>query len=84
MYHLKNVSLIGNVDYNETQLTLTFPSGSTGGVNIPFSIPVIDDNIAEYRENFRITASTSGNGIGIYSITSYTRFVAINDNDRES
>ncbi|XP_064385443.1 uncharacterized protein LOC135334236 isoform X4 [Halichondria panicea] len=74
-------SAIGNVDYLETQLTLTFPNGSIGGVRIPFSVPLIDDNIAEYRENFRITASTSGNGIGVYSRTTRTRFVYINDDD---
>ncbi len=50
---------------------------------IPFSVPIIDDNIAERQEYFRITASTSGNGIGIYSRTIRTRTVNIRDNDRE-
>ncbi len=31
------------------QLTLTFPSGTIGGVMIPFSVPLIDDNIAEHQ-----------------------------------
>ncbi len=73
----------GNVDYHETQLTLTFPSGSTGGVRIPFSVSLVDDNIAERQEHFTITASTSGNGIGIYSRTTYGRFTFIRDDDRE-
>ncbi len=78
-----HIPFTGNVDYNETQLTLTFPSGSRGGDTISFSVPIIDDNIAEQRESFRITASTNSNGIGIYSRTSHTRIVYINDDDRE-
>ncbi len=73
----------GNVDYNETHLTLTFPRGTTGGVKIPFSVPIIDDNIAEHQESIRIDVSTSGDGIGIYSMTSHFAFIDINDNDRE-
>ncbi len=73
----------GNIDYRETQLTLTFPSGSRGGDRIPFLISLIDDNIAEQQEHFLITASTSGNGIGIYSRTTYSRSAFISDNDRE-
>ena len=73
----------GNIDYRETQLTLTFPSGSRGGDRIPFLISLIDDNIAEQRESFVIRASAGGNGIGIYSLTSYTRSLFIRDNDRE-
>ncbi len=83
MYTFQKIPFTANFDYNETQLTLIFPSGSRGGDRIPFSIPIIDDNIAEFEEYFRITASTSGNGIGIYSKTSYTLQSSIRDNDRE-
>ncbi len=76
-------SFTGNVDYHETQLFLTFPNGSTGGVRIPFSVPLIDDNIAEHQEHFLITASTSGNGIGIYPQTTYSQSAFISDDDRE-
>lgn len=64
-------------------MTLIFPSGSEGGDRLSFSIPIIDDNIAEYQERFQVRASTSGSGIGVYSRTTYTEYVYIIDNDRK-
>ncbi len=73
----------GNVDYVETQLNLTFPSGSSGGDRLSFSIPIIDDNVAEHFEFFRVTASANNVEPGLYSSTTYSTFIHISDNDRE-
>ncbi len=79
-----NTHFSGNVDYIETRLNLTFPRGSSGGDRLPFSISIIDDKIAENREYFRVTASAINvEPNPIYSSTSYSGFIYINDNDRE-
>ena len=77
------IDFLGNVDYNETQAVVTFPNGTRGGSRLAFSIPIIEDNIAEYFEQIRVTASARGSGIGIYTRLTYSRNVRIYDDDRE-
>ena len=44
-------TFIGGSDYEGSQFTVTFPAG----VNmISFSVTIIDDNIAELAESFRL------------------------------
>ena len=73
--------ILGDVDYVHTETTLIFPSGTQGGARLTFSVPIIDDNIAEYREDFTVTATVHGDGIGIYTRLIYSRNVRIRDND---
>ena len=57
--------------------------GTGGGARLPFNVSVIDDNIAEYYEDFRVTASVQGSGFGFYTRMSHSSSVRIYDNDRE-
>ena len=57
--------------------------GTRGGARLPFNVSVIDDNIAEYYEDFIVTASVRGSGFGIYTRLSHNNRVRIFDNDRE-
>ena len=63
--------------------TLTFPVGAQGGATLVLIIPLIDDNIAEFNEQFRLTASVRGSGIGIYTGLTHSRSIRITDDDRE-
>ena len=72
-----------NLDYSKTIATLTFKKGSEGGTRLIFTVPIIDDNIAEYYEQFRVTASVLGNDTGIYTQESHTEYVRVYDNDRK-
>ena len=44
------------MDYHSGPYTVTFPAGIT---SIPFSIPINDDSILEYSENFMLTINES-------------------------
>ena len=81
--HVHCSYFIGNVDFNETQATITFPNGTQGGARVPFSVPIIDDNIAEYNEYFIISSRVRGSGIGVFTRLSYDRYILIRDNDRK-
>lgn len=62
-------------DYTATVMTVTIPAGSLSTL---FTIPIVDDSIAESSENFTVNAVvTSGNT----SNTTLQGIVIINDND---
>ena len=62
--------------------TLTFKKGAQGGTRLFFTVPIIDDPIAEHSEDFRVTASIIGGDTGIsYTEQSHTEIVRIWDND---
>ncbi|MBB4108686.1 beta strand repeat-containing protein, partial [Pedobacter zeae] len=65
-------------DYTATSGTLTFPAGSVNGATQTFTVPIIDDSIAEASETFTATLS----GItGLVSIATATGTATITDND---
>ena len=49
-------SATGGVDYHSGPYPVTFAAGVTTAV---FNIPVTDDNILEYRENFMLSINSS-------------------------
>ncbi|MBB6236584.1 putative repeat protein (TIGR01451 family), partial [Pedobacter sp. AK013] len=65
-------------DYTATSGTITFPAGSVSGATQTFTVPIIDDNIAETTETFTATLS----GItGLVTISTATGTATITDND---
>ncbi|MBO9675290.1 MAG: DUF11 domain-containing protein, partial [Sphingobacteriaceae bacterium] len=65
-------------DYTATSGTITFPAGSASGATQTFTVPIIDDNIAEVNETFTATLS----GItGLVTIATPTGTATITDND---
>ncbi|WP_317169958.1 Ig-like domain-containing protein [Pedobacter sp. SG918] len=65
-------------DYTATSGTITFPTGSVSGATQTFTVPIIDDNIAETTETF--TATLSG-VTGLVTIATATGTATITDND---
>ncbi|WP_316801641.1 Calx-beta domain-containing protein [Pedobacter frigidisoli] len=67
-------------DYVATSGTLTFPAGSAAGATLTFTVPIIDDNIAEPTETFDgIITNVSG---GLVTIGNGRATITIADDDQ--
>ncbi|WP_316736794.1 Calx-beta domain-containing protein [Pedobacter aquatilis] len=67
------------LDYTATSGTLSFPAGSAAGASLTFTVPIIDDNLAEPNETFSaIITNVSG---GLVKIANGTATLTIIDND---
>ncbi|WP_231582729.1 Calx-beta domain-containing protein [Pedobacter sp. BMA] len=67
-------------DYVATSGTLTFPAGSAAGATLTFTVPIIDDNIAEPTETFDgIITNVSG---GLVTIANGRATITIADDDQ--
>ena len=60
---------------------MTFAANSGAGIQACDDIPIIDDNLVENAEGFRLSASTTDDRISFLSGTSAS--VSITDNDSE-
>ena len=66
-------------DYLSTSGTLTFPAGSAAGASLTFTVPIVNDNIAEPTETFDgIISNVSG---GLVTIGTGRATVTILDDD---
>ncbi|MDQ0966461.1 putative repeat protein (TIGR01451 family)/gliding motility-associated-like protein [Flavobacterium sp. W4I14] len=70
---------VSGSDYTTTSGTLNFPANAAAGSTITFTVPIIDDNIAEPSETF--TATLSGLTGGVVIISNATATATIIDND---
>ncbi|RYE69742.1 MAG: tandem-95 repeat protein, partial [Rhizobiaceae bacterium] len=78
-YQTSNVTAIAGLDYLATSGTLLFPAGSAAGSSLTFTVPIIDDNIAEPNETFNgILSNVTG---GLVTIDNGMATVTITDND---
>ncbi|MGM9477963.1 Calx-beta domain-containing protein, partial [Pedobacter sp. GSP4] len=77
-YATANNTAVQPGDYTATSGTLTFPAGSVSGATQTFTVPIINDNIAEGNETFTATLS----GItGPTTIATATGTATITDDD---
>ncbi|MCX2576362.1 Calx-beta domain-containing protein, partial [Pedobacter sandarakinus] len=78
-YTTANGTAIAGLDFVATSGTLTFPAGSAAGASLNFTVPIIDDNIAETNETFTgLITNVTG---GLVSIGTGSATVTIIDND---
>ncbi|WP_443943537.1 Calx-beta domain-containing protein [Pedobacter sp. AW1-32] len=67
------------LDYVSTSGTLHFPAGTAAGSSLTFTVPIIDDNIAEPNETFSsVISNVTG---GLVTIANNTATITIVDND---
>ncbi|MCZ4222600.1 Calx-beta domain-containing protein [Pedobacter rhodius] len=67
------------LDYIRTSGTLNFPAGSAAGANLTFTVPIVDDNLAEPTEAFNsVITNVTG---GLVKIGNGTATLSIIDND---
>ena len=78
-YTTANGTAIAGADYTTTTGTLNFPANSPAGTKLTFTVPIINDNVAEPNESFTATlTSISGNTVTISNATATATIV---DND---
>ncbi|WP_421939882.1 Calx-beta domain-containing protein [Pedobacter sp.] len=78
-YTTADITAIAGSDYTKTSGTLNFPAGSAAGASLTFTVPIIDDNVAETTETFNaIIANVTG---GLVKIGNGTATLTITDND---
>ncbi|SDD06044.1 Calx-beta domain-containing protein [Pedobacter soli] len=78
-YATANGTATAGLDYTATSGTLNFPANAAAGTTLTFTVPVIDDNIAEPSETF--TATLSNITGGVVAINTATATATIVDND---
>ncbi|RYX78251.1 tandem-95 repeat protein, partial [bacterium] len=78
-YATANGTALAGSDYTSTSNTLNFPANSPAGASLTFTVPIIDDNIAETTETFTATLSgITGNTVVISNATATANII---DND---
>ncbi|WP_316829641.1 Calx-beta domain-containing protein [Pedobacter aquatilis] len=77
-YTTVNGTALAGSDYTATSGTLTFPAGSAAGTIRTFTVPIINDNVAEPNETFSATLSNITGSIVIANATATTTII---DND---
>nr|WP_316829064.1 Calx-beta domain-containing protein [Pedobacter miscanthi] len=78
-YATANGTATAGLDYTATNGILNFPANAAAGATLTFTVPIIDDNLAEPSETF--TATLSGITGGVVLISNATATATIVDND---
>ena len=73
-------SIGGGIDYDSGLYNVTFPSGRT---TVSFNVPINDDNVLEYDEQFDLTIISSSLPNGFTVDNPSQVVVTIIDNDSE-
>ena len=78
-YTTSNGTALQGVDYTATSGRLDFPANAPAGTALTFTVPIINDAVAEPTETF--TATISGITGGVVVISNATATASIIDND---